>query len=208
MRLRISTTSMLPSAIALVLAAAAPAAEAQTAASRWLDAKPVANWNKPGAAIPRGPKSGFADEIAECEKRGAEEVKKSPPTPETRQVTAAGWRVATVDKRMGDTVVVLAMNGLDGMCRPMDYQYFVFVNGRFAGTLAPRPMHSRTDGSGWLEEKPGARRFTAEFARFRKQDPLCCPHRTSTVSYEIRETGGAPLVVPANVVTKTNPPMR
>jgi hypothetical protein len=203
-----STTSMLLSAAALVLAAAAPAADAQTAASRWLDAKPVANWNKPGGAIPRGPKSAFAEEIAACEKRGAEEVKKSPPTPETRQVTAAGWRVATVDKRMGDTVVVLALNGLDGMCRPMDYQYFVFVNGRFAGALAPRPMHSRTDGSGWVEEKPGARRFLVEFARFRKEDPLCCPHRTSTVTYEIREAGGAPLVVPANVVTKTNPPMR
>ena len=67
-----------------VLALAGTEARAQTAASRWLDAKTIANWNKPGMAIPRGPKSAFAEEIADCEKRGAEETAKSPPTPETR----------------------------------------------------------------------------------------------------------------------------
>jgi hypothetical protein len=183
---------------------AAPAA-AQTAATRWLDAKTIANWNKPGMAIPRGPKSGYAEEIAECEKRGAEETAKSPPTPETRQVAAAGWLGAAVDKAAGDTVIVFARNGVDGMCRPMDYQYFAFVKGRFAGTLAPRPMHSRTDGSAWLEEKPQARRFTADFARYRRDDPLCCPARTSTVTYEVREGQGSPLVVPVRVATKVNP---
>lgn len=207
MRVRPSVTSMLL-ATAAVAAAAMSAAQAQTAASRWLDAKPVANWNKANGAIPKGPKSGFAEEIAECEKRGHEERQKSAPTPETRQVAAAGWLGAMVERRMGNTIIVMARNGVDGMCRPMDYQYFVFVSGRFAGTLSPRPMHSRADGSGWLEEKPDARRFSAEFSRFRKQDPLCCPHRTSTVTYEIREVGGAPLVVPAAVVTKTNPPLR
>jgi hypothetical protein len=162
-------------------------AQAQTAASRWLDAKPVANWNKPGMAIPRGPKSGYAEEIADCEKRGAEERPKPTVTAETRQVTAAGWLGAVVEKTIGDTVIVSARNGVDGMCRPMDYQYFVFVGGKFAGTLSPRPMHSRIDGSGWLEEKPQAKRFTVDFARYRKDDALCCPARTSTVTYELRE---------------------
>lgn len=190
--------------IAALVLAAAPAA-AQTVASRWLDARTIANWNKPGMAIPRGPKSSYAGEIAECEKRGAEETAKSPPTPETRRVAAAGWRGAAVDKRAGDTVIVFARNGADGMCRPMDYQYFVFVKGRFAGTLSPRPMHSRVDGSGWLEQKPGATRFTADFARYRRDDPLCCPARTSTVTYELREGPGGPIVVPARVATKANP---
>ena len=190
-------------AAALVLAAA-PAA-AQTSASRWLDAATIANWNKPGMAIPRGPNSEYAEDIAECQNRGGEESPKSPPTLETRQVAAAGWLGAAVDKRAGGTVIVFARNGVDGMCRPMDYQYFVFVGGRFAGTLAPRPMHSRTDGSGWLEEKPGATHFTADFARYRDDDPLCCPARTSTVTYEVREGPGGPLVVPARVATKANP---
>jgi hypothetical protein len=193
------------SAALLALAITIPEAHAQTAASRWLDAKPVANWNKPGAAIPKGPKSGFAEELKDCEKRGHEESPKSPPSPETRQVTAAGWLGAAVDKRMGDTVIVFARNGVDGMCRPMDYQYFVFVAGRFAGTLSPRAMSSRLDGSGWLEEKPEARRFKVEFARYTKNDALCCPGRSSTVRYEIRDVRGAPLVVPASVVTKVNP---
>lgn len=187
------------------LALAGGEAAAQTAASRWLDAKPIANWNQPGMAIPRGPKSEYSEDLAECEKRGAEESAKSPPTPETRQVAAAGWLGAAVDRRAGDTVIVFARNGVDGMCRPMDYQYFVFVKGRFAGTLSPRPMHSRTDGSGWLEEKPRAQRFTADFARYRRDDPLCCPARTSTVTYEVREGPGGPLVVQARAATKANP---
>lgn len=193
------------SAAVFALALAGGEAAAQTAASRWLDAKPLANWNKPGMEIPRGPKSGYAEEIAECEKRGAEETAKSPPTAETRQVAAAGWLGAAVDRRAGDTVIVFARNGADGMCRPMDYNYFVFVKGRFAGTLSPRPMNSREDGSGWLEEKPQALRFTADFARYRRDDPLCCPARTSTVTYEVREGPGGPLVVPERVATKANP---
>jgi hypothetical protein len=146
-----------------------------------------------------------ARDIADCEKRGAEETAKSPPTPETREVAAAGWLGAAVDKRAGDTVIVFARNGVDGMCRPMDYQYFVFVGGKFAGTLSPHPMASRIDGSGWLGEKPEARRLTVDFARYRKDDPLCCPARTSSVTYELREGAGGPFVVPARVITKVNP---
>src|ERR1700741_1695015 len=95
----------LPKAIflAAALLAAGAEAQAQTAASRWLDTKPLFNWNEARGATPRGPKSEFAGEIADCEKRGAEETKKTPPTPETRQVTAAGWLGATVDKRAGNT---------------------------------------------------------------------------------------------------------
>jgi hypothetical protein len=187
---------------------AASSAAAKPPVAGWLDHNTPANWNKPAGAIPRGPKSPFADMIAQCEKRGAEETKQSPATAETRQVTAAGWLGATVERRAGDTVVVFARNGLDGMCRPLAYQYFVFVGGRFVGTLAPQPMDSREDGSGVLEKKPQARRFTVEYARFRESDGRCCPSRTSTVTFEVRDAPGGPLVVPARVVTKRTPPMR
>ncbi len=40
-------------------------------------------------------------------------------------------------QRFGDGEVVLGRSGVDGMCRPLGYQGFVFVGGRFAGTLAP-----------------------------------------------------------------------
>lgn len=199
-----STASL--GALALALGLAAPAAS-QTAASRWLDAKPVANWNKPGGTIPRGPAAAL-DDIRDCEKRGAEETAKSPPTRETRAVAAAGWHGAAVEKRAGGTVFVFARNGVDGMCRPMGYQIFVFVNGRFAGTLAPRPMDSRADGSGYLE-KEGAGSITATFARYGKSDALCCPSRTSTVTYriEVGAPGASPLpaIIPDTVLTKANP---
>jgi hypothetical protein len=202
---QILRTGVFAAAIAF---AAAASAHAEAPSGRWLDAKSIVNWNKPGAAIPRGPKAVNPEMFQQCEKQGAEETKKVPPTPETRQVSAAGWRIAKVDKRAGATVVVFAFNGLDGMCRPLAYQFFVFVGGRFAGTLAPRPMHAREDGAGYFEQNQQiqARRFTAEFARYRESDALCCPSRTSTVTYEIRDApGGGMLTVPVKVATKRNP---
>lgn len=199
------------SAFALALGIAATgisAASAQTAKSSWLDAAPLRNWNNPNGTIPRGPKAALAD-IRDCEKRGAGETAKSQPTPETRLVTAAGWHGAAVEKRAGDTVFVFARNGVDGMCRPMDYQIFVFVKGRFAGTLAPRPVDSREDGSFYLE-KEGAERFTATFARYAKDDPLCCPSRISTVTYGIRMVTSpgrgpeTPIVSPEGISTKAS----
>ena len=38
------------------------------------------------------------------------------------------------------------MSNADGMCRPLGYQFFLFVGDDFAGTLSPAPMDSRTDG--------------------------------------------------------------
>lgn len=46
----------------------------------------------------------------------------------------------------GPTKVVTAMSGFDGMCRPLGYQAFVCWEGRYAGTLSPAAMNSRTDG--------------------------------------------------------------
>ena len=193
------------SAFALAVAVSPPAT-AQSAKSRWLDQDPLRNWNNPSGAIPKGPRVSLAD-IRDCEKRGAEETKKTPATAETRQVTAAGWRGATVEKRAGDTVFVFARNSVDGMCRPMSYQIFVFVKGRFAGTLAPRPVDSREDGS-FMLEKEGAERFTASFFRYKTDDALCCPSRISTVTYTIRMVTApgrgpqTPLVSPESVATK------
>jgi len=53
------------------------------------------------------------------------------------------------------------MTAADGMCRPAHFNVFVFVGGRFAGTLSPQLMTSRLDAS------IGALRIAAEFARYR-----------------------------------------
>lgn len=170
----------------------------QGADAPWIDATPIGNWNKAGGAVPRGPRVDreALEYIRECE--SAE--KPAAPTPETEQVAAAGWKGAMVEKRAGDTVYVLARNGVDAQCRPIAYQLFIFVGGRFAGTVAPQPMYSRTDSGGFLKSTE-AGRFTVDFPRYGADDPYCCPSRFSTVTYEIRQVPGGPLVVPTVAAT-------
>ena len=73
----------------------------------------------------------------------------------------------------------------DGMCRPLQYQDFVFVGGVFAGTLAPAPMDTRTDGAINRVSLTSATQLTAEYARYGKSDALCCPSRTTRVNFDI-----------------------
>jgi hypothetical protein len=82
-------------------------------------------------------------------------------------------------------VVVRGAAGYDGMCRPRQYQDFVFVRGAFAGTLSPQPMDSRTDGAIGRVFLQSDRRVTAEFARYTAKDPLCCPSSSTTVEFAI-----------------------
>jgi len=66
---------------------------------------------------------------------------------EERAVADAGWIVfASFHGGNGVTAVGGALSE-DGMCRPDPYQHFIFVRGKFAGTLAPRVMRARSDGS-------------------------------------------------------------
>lgn len=184
-------------AAAVLVAVWAPAGLAR-ADGAWLDRQPIANWNKPGAAIPKAP---AADgEVRNCLKRG----EKPKTSAETRQVARAGWLGATVDKRLGGLVFVHAANGADGMCRPLAYQVFVFRAGSFVGTVSPRPMDSRGDGAGY-EIKPAGDGFTQDFARYTSADALCCPGRTSTVTYAIRPEGKGAVLVPVSVATRRNP---
>ena len=43
--------------------------------------------------------------------------------------------------------MISGLAAYDGMCRPLGYQSFVFVDGVFAGTVSPEPMNSRTTGA-------------------------------------------------------------
>jgi hypothetical protein len=95
----------------------------------------------------------------------------------------------------------------DGMCRPDGYQGFVFVNGAFAGTVSPQVMHARSDGS--INSVAviifGSTEFEAEFSRYGANDPLCCAHAITTVTYQIRSLGGKPRVVPTEANTQKTP---
>ena len=96
----------------------------------------------------------------------------------------------------------IAAADYDGMCRPRQYQEFVFVRGNFAGTLAPRPMDSRTDGALGRVTIETDRRVQAEYARYDAADPLCCPSRTTRVVFDIGKE--PPVLEPVSVMTVLN----
>jgi hypothetical protein len=94
--------------------------------------------------------------------------------------------------------------GEDGMCRPDPYQHFVFVRGRFAGTLSPRLMRARSDGSLNKADFFGPGKIVADFSRYTGADPLCCPSGISEATYEVREKSGKPLVILVGVRTRSS----
>ena len=99
-----------------------------------------------------------------------------------------------------DVEVVAGMRSADGMCRPVAYNLFVLVGGRFAGDVSPAPMTSRLDGSSGAVRLP-LPNITAEFARYSSDDPLCCPSAHVTVRYRIDRTGGGPVLLPIDIRT-------
>ncbi len=98
--------------------------------------------------------------------------------------------------------MIRAAAGYDGMCRPLQYQDFVFVRGVFAGTLSPQPMDSRTDGALSQVSLQGPTRVAAAYARYAATDALCCPSRTTNVIFEVANDGSA--VRPLSVSTSNN----
>ena len=126
---------------------------------------------------------------------------REPETAAERDVVGAGWSLYSPARVKGRTTVLLADAAVDGMCRPWDYQAFVFVRDDFAGTLSPIPMDSRSDGVESRLELTGPAELAAEFARYEAADPLCCPSRLSRVTYRIERSGGHPVLVPVRIAT-------
>jgi hypothetical protein len=85
------------------------------------------------------------------------------------------------------------------MCRPWDYQAFVFDKGAFAGTLSPVLMDSRTDGALSDVRLLSPTSIEATFLRYVDADPLCCPSRVSTVRYRVERRPDGPAVAPLSV---------
>jgi hypothetical protein len=66
-------------------------------------------------------------------------------------------------------------------------------------------MHSRFDGALIQTNIETPSRLKAQFSRYTPQDSLCCPSRTSEVTYQIDVINNQPLVVPMTVITYNNP---
>lgn len=170
-------------------------AQVPAGATTWLD-RPLSNWNVPGRAMPRAvPDDETIEEIA---KRCAFlPMKRS--TPGERAVADAGWLPFHMFDRQivqRDVEIVGGLAGVDGMCRPVSYNMFVFVGGRLAGTLSPEEMASRSDGSIGGAIRLADETISAEFARYAEPDPLCCPSARVTVRYRIDRQATPPVVLP------------
>ncbi len=94
------------------------------------------------------------------------------------------------------------MSGVDGMCRPLGYQGFVFVGEQFAGTLSPQPMNSRTDGDMARIFLTSPSRLWVEYKRYDNDDPLCCPSEMNQVWFNIEAKNAKPLLIPTEVMTE------
>ena len=145
----------------------------------WLDEATPASWNKPGAPIPAEPKMTGATD-PRCR-----DAARPPQLDEDKRLTDQGWDLVGAFQGGWDVVVIRAAAGYDGMCRPRQYQDFVFVRGVFAGTLSPHAMDSRTDGALARVLHQSKSQLTAEYQRYSAKDPLCCPSRTTAVVFEL-----------------------
>jgi hypothetical protein len=165
----------------------------------WLD-RPLQNWNAPGAPVP--PARAATDEsLAEVSARC--QIAPRATSAAERAVGSAGWLPFLLFDReiTGHGVeVVGGMTAADGMCRPMEFHAFVFVDGTFAGTLTPHPTSSREDGVFGAVRLLDHETVSAEFARYTSADALCCPSRRMTARFTITR-GSAPVVSPADVRT-------
>jgi heat shock protein HslJ len=169
-----------------MVATCPPFGSSQARIASWLDDPKPASWSTPGAPIPAAPKTqGAAD--PRCR-----ETARPPQLAEDKRVRDRGWDLVGAYHGGWQVLVIRGTAGYDGMCRPWQYQDFVFVRGVFAGTLSPRAMDSRTDGAltGVFLRSGG--QLAAEYVRYSGTDPLCCPSRTTSVAFEL---GGEPPVL-------------
>jgi hypothetical protein len=170
----------------MLLGANATAAPSQD--GTWLDES--MNWNTPGTEIPEAPIQD-GNNLVNCE-----HTVRSPSLPEDVLVKAAGWTLTGPAEIYDGTTVIMGMANADGMCRPSQYQVFVFTNGEFSGTLSPLVMDSRTDGSLADYNLYREGEIDAVFNRYQPDDPLCCASGESRIFYEVEATNEGSVVVP------------
>jgi len=196
-RLSLPLRCLRESARGMALAAIAVASWAsggsQATEASWLDAPRFESWNRAGMSIPPAP-HGDVNVDPRCSA-----LARVPTSKEESELQAHGWDLVGPVSEARQIRVIVGTASYDGMCRPRQYQEFVFVRGVFAGTLAPQPMDSRTDGALGRVVIVSDRRLEAEYARYRATDPLCCPSRTTRVVFAIAPD--PPVLKPVSATT-------
>ena len=165
----------------------------------WLD-DASATWNTAGMAIPT-PGETVPGLPSQDDPRCSRQARPAE-SDEDRAVAGAGWTLCGSYSGGWGVKIVHGLGGYDGMCRPVEYQAFVFVEGTLAGTLSPMPMHSRDDGALSEINLYGPEGLSAEYVRYTQQDALCCPSARSTATYKIERTPAGPVLVRENTTTE------
>lgn len=157
---------------------------------QWLDMKPLPNWNSRKRVILETKKMS-APELKRCSA-----AVRQPTLPQDFLLTKMNWTLTGAAQVFGNTAVITTAEGFDGMCRPLKYETYVFVGNRLAGGLTPGPEDSRADGSIINVNLYSETDLSAEFARYKNSDALCCPYKTERVTYKVKPDGGNFLLVP------------
>jgi len=165
----------------------------------WLDDQSV-TWSTPGMAMPH-PIQNKPGPATDVDTRCTNQARPAE-TDEDRAVERAGWTLFASYEAGWGARIVRGLAGYDGMCRPMEYQAFVFVDGKLAGTLSPTSMNARTDGALTDSSYFSRDRIIAQFVRYTEQDALCCPSAHSTVDFRIDRSGAAPVVMREGTTTE------
>ena len=174
--------------LAIALATYTPAS-AQTAS--WLD-RPLEPWHRAGTAVPASGKQ-TANDAAAIKKCALGTPAASAPMD---AVARAGWVPFLHQDRAlarGDVEVIAGLTTVTPSCEPVGFNLFVFVGGRFAGSLSPGPMTSHRDGAIGAVRLAADDRLTAEFERYTQGDSECCPSSRVRVTYRI-DRGATPMV--------------
>lgn len=112
-------------------------------------------------------------------------------------MAAAGWTpdLAFTSDIGAVRVVAARAQTYDDTCRPLADQTFIFADGQFAGSLSPEPYALRTDGALiGTRVFPQAQTVEGQYARYKPEDPACCPSEATTVIFAIDRTGPAPVL--------------
>ena len=188
---RVALLATLSAAMCLPGVAQVAAQEASPVASpvaeSWLD-RPTGSWNMPGMAIPKAP------DFEDYSNMNCGQHERPAETAQDQALVDAGWHLFTAYQQGWGVTLVSGLSGYDGMCRPIGYQDFVFVDGEFAGTLAPEPMASRTDGASDGAHLWGADTISAQYRRYTPDDALCCPSGSTYVEFTITRGADGPVV--------------
>jgi hypothetical protein len=164
------------------------------AAGGWLD-RPMTAWNQPAASVPVAQKGTEAQ--AALDRRCGSSTLATSTTADF--IRKAGWVPFLHQDRSiarDDVEVIGGMSAASPGCEPTVFNLFVFVVGRFAGTVSPMVMTQNRDGAAGAVRITGPDALTTEFARYTATDSECCPSSRVRVTYRIDRTGSRTTLLP------------